>query len=92
MSEKQNTTYNYVDIPLTLKINSIKNTKQTQNTNHETYRLDHGLDETLHFSYLTILEAVDSITGECQQISRTTSGPNILEAVAVCSVGFAGCT
>jgi len=54
MSEKQNTTYNYVDIPLTLKINSIKNKKQTQYTNHETYRLDHGLDETNLGSYVII--------------------------------------
>jgi len=92
MSEKQNTTYKYVHIPLTLKINSTKNTKQTHNTNHETYRLNHGLDETHLVSYVIIYGAVVSIIGECQQISRTTSGPSILEAVSVCSVGFAGCT
>jgi len=54
MSQKQNTTYNYVDIPLILQIKSIKNAKQTQTTNLETYRLVHGLDETHLLSYFII--------------------------------------
>jgi len=63
-----------------------------KNTNHETYRLDHGLDKTHLFSYDIIYGAVGGISVECQQIRRATTGPRILEAVSVRSVGFAGCT